>query len=434
MFGSLHTYTSAAYPSLSDHKSERISVSVLGTGDFGRALAARFAEAGADVRLGTRDINKVRCEVGPGVNIVTNKEAMREGRVVILAIPGQFQRTLAGLSELRPGTVVVDCSNRHSPVKEGKLTHVEEIARTFPANVSLVKALNTLTVTDLTGDRNVVRDVPVASDNPSARVLVTTLITLLGHRPVDLGELKAARRMENQPLVLFPGYRRPVVASVSVFVVLQLVSWLRTVLCQHGNTVWTFSHLLSTLFTVINSTCSSHALIMMSVAQLGPVILDYIYLIRGTKYTVIPAWLDTWTSSLKLRLYPLVLVSLTTHTWLATFLPNTSVVSLPPGVPAYLAILLLCLSIHPVISSMMSRQEKLVTISTLSWSSLILATTHALMSSWSSLTSLQCLPSPHQISLILPSLTIFLQVSTSHSHRATTPTFINKIFYYKRPL
>ena len=412
MFGSLHTYSSPSQPSLPDTKSERLSVSVLGTGDFGRALAARLAEAGAEVRLGTRDINTVRCEVGPGVNIVTNKEAMREGRVVILAIPGQFQRTLAGLSELRPGTVVVDCSNRHSPVKEGKLTHVEEIARIFPGNVSLVKALNTLTVPDLIGDRNVVKDVPVASDNPSARVLVTTLITLLGHRPVDLGELKAARRMENQPLVLFPGYRRPVVASLSVFVLLQLVSWLRNVLCQHGNTVWTFSHLLSTLFTVINSTCSSHALIMMSVAQLGPVILDYIYLIRGTKYTAVPAWLETWTTSLRLRLYPLVLVSLTTHTWLATFLTTTSTVSLPPGVPAYLAILLLCLSLHPVISSLMSRQEKLVTTSSLSWAGLILATTHALMSSWASLTSLQCLPSAHQISLILPSTTIFLQVAS----------------------
>ena len=94
----------------------------------------------------------MRCEAPPGVSIVTNKvvcysvvvaswkrvsrcedrplpgtstvpcygcslecdptllqEAMREGRVVILAIPSQFQTSLAGLSELRPGTVVVDC-------------------------------------------------------------------------------------------------------------------------------------------------------------------------------------------------------------------------------------------------------------------------------------------------------------------------------------
>ena len=107
MFGSLNTYTSVLDPA-----KETMSVSILGTGDFGRSLASRLAEAGAEVRLGTRDINNVRCEVGPGVDIVTNKVAMREGRVVILAIPGQFQKSLAGMSELRPGTVVVDCGNR----------------------------------------------------------------------------------------------------------------------------------------------------------------------------------------------------------------------------------------------------------------------------------------------------------------------------------
>ena len=32
--------------------------------------------------------------------------------MVILAIPCQFQTSLASLSELRPGTVVVDPSNR----------------------------------------------------------------------------------------------------------------------------------------------------------------------------------------------------------------------------------------------------------------------------------------------------------------------------------
>ena len=405
MFGSLNTYTSVLEPA-----KETMSVSILGTGEFGRSLASRLAEAGAEVRLGTRDINNVRCEVGPGVDIVTNKVAMREGRVVILAIPGQFQKSLAGMSELRPGTVVVDCSNRFSRLKDGKLTHAEEIARIFPPNVSIVKALNTLSLSDLTGDTNVVREVPVASDNPSARILVSTLITLLGHRPLDLGDLRNSRRMENMPLVLFPGYRRPLLASVSVWVMVQIMSWLRTVLCHHGNTVWTFSHLLSSLFTVVNNSCSSHALIMMAVAQLGPVVLDYLYLIRGTKYTLTPRWLNSWTSSLRLRLYPLILVSLTTHAWLATFLPTTTRSCLPAGVPAYLALLLLTLSLHPVISSLMSSHEKVLTCSVLSWTSLLLGTAHTLMSDWDNLTSFQCLPSPHQISLILPSITIFLQV------------------------
>ena len=94
---------------------------------------------------------------------------MREGRVVILAVPHQFQTKLTSLSELRPGTVVVDCSNRFSRVKDGKFSHAEELVRVLPPTVSLVKAFNTLGVSDLVGERCVVKDVGIVSDNPSAR-------------------------------------------------------------------------------------------------------------------------------------------------------------------------------------------------------------------------------------------------------------------------
>ena len=44
-------------------------------------------------------------------------------------------------------------------------------------------------VSDLIGDKSLVRDVCIVSDNPSARVLVSSLVTMMGHRPVDYGEL-----------------------------------------------------------------------------------------------------------------------------------------------------------------------------------------------------------------------------------------------------
>ena len=105
MFGSMHTYTSVLDRSM---EAERISVSVLGTGPLGLALATRLAEAGAEVRLGSRsgslvifiltiwiqsslnnlnlqifvlnnenlyfrDVNSVRCQIPPGVKLVQNK-------------------------------------------------------------------------------------------------------------------------------------------------------------------------------------------------------------------------------------------------------------------------------------------------------------------------------------------------------------------------
>ena len=90
---------------------------------------------------------------------------------------------------------------------------------------------------------------------------------------------------------------------------------------------------------------------------------DYLYLIRGTKYIPLPRWLEVTTTHLGPRLLPLQLVSVSLHGWMAIFLSSSSsssssVASLPPGVTAYLASLLLCLSLHPAISSLMSRSAQ----------------------------------------------------------------------------
>ena len=170
---------------------EQLAVSVLGTGPFGRALASRLADGGAKVWLGSRDPSDLRCEVltalppvptppqVPGsVTVVSTREALRQGRVVVLAVPHQFQRSLP-LQELRPGTVVVDCANRYvsdlgscsysssrySQVSEGRLTSAEELARHLPPGVQLVKAFNTLEEGDLVGDRQVLKDLGSCSDN-----------------------------------------------------------------------------------------------------------------------------------------------------------------------------------------------------------------------------------------------------------------------------
>ena len=67
MFGSMHTYTSVLDRSM---EAERISVSVLGTGPLGLALATRLAEAGAEVRLGSRSVT---ANHKPVIIVLTNQ-------------------------------------------------------------------------------------------------------------------------------------------------------------------------------------------------------------------------------------------------------------------------------------------------------------------------------------------------------------------------
>ena len=160
----------------------------------------------------------------------------------------------------------------------------------------------------------------------------------------------------------------------------------------------------------MNNSSSVQAILLLAFAQAPLVIRDYIYLIRGTKSIPLPNWLSSW---LKLRpqLFPFLLLSIFLHSWLGLFLPvKTSLASLPPGVFSQLLLLLLTLSLHPSFSSFPSRKEKGLLLSFISWSSIILSTLHTLLAGWSTLATFSCLPSPQQIALLPPCLTLGLQL------------------------
>ena len=80
---------------------------------------------------------------------------------------GGLQQQVSGLT-MSP-SYSMSAHSRYSQVKEGKYSHAEELVRMLPPTVSLVKAFNTLEVSDLVGERCLVKDVGIVSDNPSAR-------------------------------------------------------------------------------------------------------------------------------------------------------------------------------------------------------------------------------------------------------------------------
>lgn len=92
-----------------------------GTGDQGRGLAYRFAQAGNAVVIGSRDGERARLAAGeiaalPGVSgTVTgaaNAEAAGVSDVVIIAVPWTaHEPTLAPLAGPLAGKIVVDCVN-----------------------------------------------------------------------------------------------------------------------------------------------------------------------------------------------------------------------------------------------------------------------------------------------------------------------------------
>ncbi len=202
-----------------------MKVGVIGTGSVGRTLAARLAELGHGVTIGTRDpaATKARTEPDamgnppfaswhaehPDVPLGTFAQAAEHGEIVLNATGGSGSidaLTLAGAENLR-GKVLLDIANPldfsqgFPPFLWVKDTDSlgEQIQRAFP-DARVVKSLNTMTAA-LMANPSQLADADhsafVSGNDADAKATVTALLRSLGHTDViDLGDITTARGSE----------------------------------------------------------------------------------------------------------------------------------------------------------------------------------------------------------------------------------------------
>ena len=202
-----------------------MKIAVLGTGTVGRTMAARFADLGHDVTIGTRDPQTTLARSEPDamgnppfsawaadhsqVPLATFAEAAAQAELVVNATNGGVSievLTQAGAHNLA-GKVLLDIANPldfsqgFPPTLFVKDTDSlgEQNQRAFP-DVKVVKTLNTMTAALMAdpvlaagGDHSVF----VSGDDEAAKQTVMGLLKSLGHTDViDLGDLSTARGTE----------------------------------------------------------------------------------------------------------------------------------------------------------------------------------------------------------------------------------------------
>ena len=202
-----------------------MKIAVLGTGPVGQALAARLAEVGHDVTMGTRDPAATlartdndgvatyaawQAEHGD-VGLQTFADAAAWGDVVVNACGGDIalgvlEQAGGGDADNLAGKVLVDVSNPldHSVgfppglfVKDDD-SLAEQIQRAHPS-ARVVKTLNTMNNEVMTRPAalGASTTVFVSGDDAEAKALVTGLLEEFGHDDVlDLGGLETARGAE----------------------------------------------------------------------------------------------------------------------------------------------------------------------------------------------------------------------------------------------
>ncbi|GGO80018.1 NADPH-dependent F420 reductase [Wenjunlia tyrosinilytica] len=180
-----------------------------GTGDQGRGLAYRLAEAGQQVVIGSRSADRAAnaaAELGHGVRGADNARCARESDIVIIAVPWDGHKAL--LETLRPelvGKIVVDCVNPLGFDKKGAYalkpeegSAAEQAALLLPES-RVTAAFHHLSAVLLQdpGVEQVDTDVLVLGEERAATDAVQALAGRIpGMRGVYAGRLRNAHQVE----------------------------------------------------------------------------------------------------------------------------------------------------------------------------------------------------------------------------------------------
>jgi len=185
-----------------------------GTGPEGRGLALRFALAGENVLIGSRDAERANqaaqsvAELAPEgfISGRLNQDVAREADLLLVAVPyASHKETLASLRRELAGKVVVDLV---APLAFNKgwaeAIRVDEGSAALQAQAILtestvVAAFQTISAQDLlVPDRTIDSDVVVCADDKEAKDTAMRLAeTIQGVRAIDGGGLVNARYVED---------------------------------------------------------------------------------------------------------------------------------------------------------------------------------------------------------------------------------------------
>ncbi len=209
-----------------------------GTGDEGFGLALRWARAGIEVVIGSRDAgradeaaNRLRERVPDApVTGAENSDAVASSELVVVTVPyaGQAAIYQSIAPHVREEAVVVDCTVPVAAAVGAKVTHTLGVwegsaaqqAAALLERGTMCAAFHTLSATRLSDlDAEMEGDVLVCGTKKSARERVRRLVEAIPRlRYVDAGPLENARLVEPLTALLIGINRRYKVHSAGIHI------------------------------------------------------------------------------------------------------------------------------------------------------------------------------------------------------------------------
>jgi NADPH-dependent F420 reductase len=193
-----------------------------GTGPEGSGLAYRWARAGEEIVIGSRDAQRaeemaaqLRARIGASARIAgAENAAAAQCDVVVLTVP--FAGCAALLKQLKsvwkPGTVVIDTTVPLAATVGGAATRMigvwqgsaaEQTKELLPAGITVAAAFQNLGAELLLEEEDVDCDILVCSDDEKAKQITSELAGKIpGARALNGGKLENARIVESLTALL----------------------------------------------------------------------------------------------------------------------------------------------------------------------------------------------------------------------------------------
>lgn len=196
-----------------------------GTGGQGLGIAIRFVEAGEDIIVGSRAIEKAQAAVDkikellekddiPNLKAAENPEAAKEAEILILTVPLTAQSaTLLSIKEKAAGKILIDATGPLESAIGGSPTRciylsegaaVERAQKILP-ETTVVCAFNNISSGALMNFKEPIDcDCLISGDDLESKITVAKLIEKIpGVKVVDCGPLERAQIIEKiTPLLI----------------------------------------------------------------------------------------------------------------------------------------------------------------------------------------------------------------------------------------
>jgi len=175
-----------------------------GTGDLGKGLVKRWADAGFEVVIGSRTADKAQAtaadlvaeKASRKITGTDNLDAAEKGDVVAVSVPFSHQKgTLEAIQDAVAGKIVIDTTVCLQPPKVGTVQLPPEgsagmiAEQILGGTARVVSAFQNVPATELQGDGEVHCDILVTGNDKEARQEVVELIQTMGTRAFSAGPI-----------------------------------------------------------------------------------------------------------------------------------------------------------------------------------------------------------------------------------------------------